>query len=167
MNRTCTALASFVVALALPFSSLYAQEAVVGAKDPDMLFTSKDPQLNRNKQAAYHIVKDLLESSQWQDAGKYLTERYLQHNPLAKSGRQAVVDFFVKVVGAQPTPVPAKMSFKIVSVVAEGDYVVVTYPREVTDAKDSSKNYTTTTFDQWRFVDGKADEHWDGATRAQ
>ena len=24
--------------------------------------------------------------------------------------------------------------------------------------------YTTTWFDTWRFVDGKADEHWDPAT---
>ncbi len=27
-----------------------------------------------------------------------------------------------------------------------------------------TKSYTTTWFDTWRFVDGKADEHWDPAT---
>src|SRR6266853_1954896 len=46
---------------------------------------------------------------------------------------------------------------KVVSVVAEGDLVVVAYVRELKDA--------TTWFDMWYFKDGKADEHWDPATR--
>ena len=33
------------------------------------------------------------------------------------------------------------------------------------DSKDPTQTYTTTWFDMWRFVDGKADEHWDPATR--
>jgi LysR family glycine cleavage system transcriptional activator len=31
-------------------------------------------------------------------------------------------------------------------------------------ADNPSQSYTTTWFDTWRFVDGKADEHWDPAT---
>ena len=54
---------------------------------------------------------------------------------------------------------------RVVAVVAEGDYVVVITPRVVKDAKDPSKTYTTSWFDMWRFVDGKADEHWDGAVK--
>ena len=46
-----------------------------------------------------------------------------------------------------------------------GDLVVVAYVRELKDATDSSQSYTTTWFDMWRFKDGKADEHWDPATR--
>ena len=47
--------------------SLHAQEAVVGASDPDALFHSSDPKVNANKQVAYHIVKDLLEAGRsWQ-----------------------------------------------------------------------------------------------------
>jgi predicted SnoaL-like aldol condensation-catalyzing enzyme len=139
-----------------------AQTPVVGVADAEALFTSPDPKLHRNKQAAYHIMKDLIESGQWQDADKYLTERYIQHNPMAANGRKAVVDFFTKVLGAKPTPVPAKMKTRVVSVVAEGDYVVVIIPRELKDPKDATRTYTTAWFDQWRFVDGKADEHWDG-----
>ncbi len=48
---------------------------------------------------------------------------------------------------------------------AEGDLVVVAFVREVKDAKDPAKSYTTTWFDMWRFKDGKADEHWDPANR--
>jgi predicted SnoaL-like aldol condensation-catalyzing enzyme len=148
---------------ALATTTASAQEAVVGVKDPEALFTSPDPKLHRNKQAAYHIQKELLECNYWQDADKYLTEKYIQHNPMAASGRQSVVDFFTKVLGRKPAAsCPAKMATKVVSVVAEGDYVVIITPRELKNPKDPTKTYTTSWFDQWRFVDGKADEHWDG-----
>ncbi|TQX83442.1 hypothetical protein EQW76_27035 [Rhizobium sp. rho-13.1] len=143
-----------------------AQEAVVGTDNPDALFTSSDSKLNTNKQAAYNIVKVLLEANHWEMADKYLTARYFQHNPNAVSGRQGVIDYFTKVLNKQPSAIPDKMKTKIVSVVAEGDIVTVSYPREVKDAKDPSKSYTTTWFDSWRFVDGKADEHWDPATKS-
>jgi predicted SnoaL-like aldol condensation-catalyzing enzyme len=131
----------------------------VGAGDPEVLFHSTDPQLNTNKQAAYHIVKDLLEAGHWELADKYLTERYIQHNPNAASGRDGVVKYFTQVRQVKPTPIPEKMKTKVVSVLAEGDLVVVAYVRD-------AKSYTTTWFDMWRFKDGKADEHWDPAVRA-
>ena len=52
------------------------------------------------------------------------------------------------------------------SVVAEGDYVTVAVVRECADPRTAGKTYTTTWFDMWRFVDGKADEHWDFGTVA-
>ncbi|MBB4955894.1 putative SnoaL-like aldol condensation-catalyzing enzyme [Agrobacterium vitis] len=157
-----------VLAFAASFTLVtgaFAQEAVVGVQNPDALFTSKDPELNRNKQVTYKIIKELLEANQWDRADEYLTERYIQHNPNAASGRQGVVDYFTKVLKVKPTPVAEKMKTKIVSVVAEGDIVTVAYPREVKDPKDPSKTYTTTWFDSWRFQDGKADEHWDSALK--
>ena len=72
---------------------------------------------------------------------------------------------FTEVRHVKPSPIPDKLGTPIVSVVAEGDYVIVTQPRTNKDSKDPTKTYTTTWFDMWRFVDGKADEHWDPATR--
>ena len=143
-----------------------AQEAVVGVADPEALFTSPDAKLNTNKQAAYHIVKELLECGHWEMADKWLTPAYHQHNPLAKSGRDGVVYFFTQVRKVKPKACPDKMTTKVAAVVAEGDLVTVAYPREMKDPTDPTKTYTTTWFDMWRFVDGKADEHWDGATKA-
>jgi predicted SnoaL-like aldol condensation-catalyzing enzyme len=141
-----------------------AQEPVVGAADPESLFTSKDPKLNTNKQAAMHIMRDLLEAGHWDEAPKWLTEKYIQHNPGFASGRQTVMNAF----GARgtPRPIPDKNSWrtKVVSVVAEGDYVTVAVVREMPDPREPGKTYTTTWFDMWRFVDGKADEHWDYGT---
>jgi predicted SnoaL-like aldol condensation-catalyzing enzyme len=153
----------WVMLLAAP--CLYAQEPVVGAPNADALFTSANAKLNANKQVAYHIVKDLIEAGHWELADRYLTAEYTQHNPLAKSGRDGVVKFFVDVLHVKPSPIPPKLKTPIVSVLAEGDLVVVVYPREMKDPKDPSKNYTTTWFDMWRMKDGKADEHWDGAVR--
>src|SRR5690606_1915570 len=52
----------------------------------------------------------------------------------------------------------------VVMVSAEGDYVTILTKRSIAYADDPSQSYTTTWFDTWRFVDGKADEHWDPAT---
>ena len=150
----------------LAFGRVSAQDPVVGAPDAEALFTSKDPALHRNKQAAYHIERDLLEAGHWELADRWLTERYIQHNPNAASGRAGVIAFFTQVLKVQPKPIPEKLSAKVVAVVAEGDYVVVITPRTMKDPKDPTKSYTTSWFDMWRFVDGKADEHWDGATKA-
>jgi predicted SnoaL-like aldol condensation-catalyzing enzyme len=142
-----------------------AQAPVVASPDPESLFTSPDPKLNANKQVVLHIVRDLLEANHWDEAEKYLTKEYIQHNPNVASGRDPVVSFF----GSRPkSPIPDKKSWKtkVVSVVAEGDLVVVAFVREEVNPRDRPKTYTTTWFDMWRIKDGKADEHWDGATIA-
>ncbi|HEY2154959.1 MAG TPA: hypothetical protein VGH33_04975, partial [Isosphaeraceae bacterium] len=84
------------VALLIAAGQATAQEPVTGAADAEALFTSPDPKLYANKQAAYHIVRDLLEAGHWERADNWLTERYIQHNPNAASGRAAVVNFFTK-----------------------------------------------------------------------
>jgi predicted SnoaL-like aldol condensation-catalyzing enzyme len=75
------------------------------------------------------------------------------------------VKFFTEVLKVKPRPIPEKTATKVVSVVAEGDLVIVATVRDVKDPKDAAKGYTTTWFDMWRFKDGKADEHWDPATK--
>jgi predicted SnoaL-like aldol condensation-catalyzing enzyme len=150
-------------AAVLVSAPLRAQEPVVGASDPDALFHSKDKKLDRNKQAAYHIEKDLLEANHWDEADKWLTPEYLQHNPNVKSGRDGVVKFFGSIT--KPSPVPEHLTkVKVAFVNAEGDYVTVATVRELKDPKTQEK-YTTTWFDTWRFVDGKAAEHWDCAEK--
>jgi predicted SnoaL-like aldol condensation-catalyzing enzyme len=163
MRKPISSLLAVALALFAAGQS-FAQAPVTPAADADALFHSPDPKLEINKQAAYHIVKDLLEAGHWELADRYLTERYIQHNPLARSGRAGVVEFFTKTLKVAAKPIPAKMATPIVSVAAEGDLVIVAYPR-VMNAADATKRYTTTWFDMWRFVDGKADEHWDSATR--
>jgi len=155
-----------VAAFTTPAQAQSLADPVVGAADPDALFHSKDPKLDRNMQSAYHIQKELLECNHWADAGNWLTDKYIQHNPQAKSGLQGVKDFFIGVLKRQPTnPCPAKFAkTKVVAVLATGDYVTVVTPRAYPVPGKPGETYTSTWFDMWRFVDGKADEHWDPAT---
>ncbi len=121
---------------------MHAQEPVVAASDPDALFHSKDKKLDRNKQAAYHIEKDLLEANHWDEADKWLTPEYLQHNPNVKSGRDGVVEFFSDRSESQ-RPFPNTWAAKVAFVNAEGDYVTVATVRELTDptTKDKVHNH--------------------------
>ena len=159
MLRTMPSVALVTLLACAP---LFAQAPVVGAADPESLFKDANPKLHANKQIALHIVRDLLECNHWDEADTWLTPEYIQHNPMVVSGRAAVVKFF----GSRPKkPIPEKMQTKVVAVIADGDLVLVAFPREYKDPKDPSKTYTTTWFDMWRFVDGKADEHWDPAMK--
>jgi len=139
-------------------------DPVVGHPDPESLFTSKDPKLNRNKQAALRIERELLQCNQWDRAGEWLTDKYIQHNPLAASGLAGVKKYFIEVAKRKPTATCTKLTSPVVAVQAEGDYVTVVSARTYPYPDDPSKTYTSTWFDTWRFVDGKADEHWDPAT---
>ena len=144
----------------------YVAGVVTTVDNPEALFTDPNPKFNRNKQAAYKIWKELLEAGHWERANLYLTDRYLQHNPLAASGRDEVVKFFTSRPNYAPKPIPEKMSTKVIAVIAQGDYVTTMTPRHYKDPTDPTKSYWTTWFDTWRFVDGKADEHWDSQTKS-
>jgi len=151
---------SALLAAILLSVSASAQEPVKAAPDVDALFKDKDKKLNANKQVAYHIEKDLLQCNHWDEADKWLTPEYVQHNPLVTSGRDNVVKFF----GSRPKAATCdKLTAPVVSVLADGDLVTVV---TVANRKDSKGNpYTTTWFDMWRIKDGKADEHWDPQTK--
>ena len=150
--------------LAIAAAGATAQAPVTTVTPSEPLFTSPDPHLNRNKQAAYHICRDLLEAGHWELADRWITERYIQHNPNAASGRKAVVDFFTRQLGMKPRPIPRRLAHPVTTVIAAGDYVVVVAPRVLPDPEHPGKTYTMAWFDLWRFVDGKADEHWDPGT---
>jgi predicted SnoaL-like aldol condensation-catalyzing enzyme len=163
MKITLFSIAS-VLALALG-APAFAQAPVVASDDPESLFTSPDPRLHANKQVVLHIVRDLLEAGHWSDAGKYLSDRYIQHNPQVASGLAPVQKFF-SGRPERPIPGPKEWQTQVVAVVAEGDLVTVAFRREMPDPRKAGATYTTTWFDMWRIVDGKADEHWDYGTIA-
>ena len=175
--------ASLIVAAALATFALGAQEPVKGVKDPESLFKSSDPKLNKNKQAALHIMRELLQCGQWDRAGEWLTKAYHQHNPNAASGLDGVVYYFTQVAKMPKSATCTTLTNEVVLVIAEGDYVNVMTPRHLPKPGSQceaemkkppaergkcadDQMYYTSWFDTWRFVDGKADEHWDGATLA-
>jgi predicted SnoaL-like aldol condensation-catalyzing enzyme len=163
--KLAAVLSSSLFGLVLGAQAL-AQDPVVGVADPEALFKDADPVKNTNKQAALHIMRELLQCNQWSNAGNWLTDKYIQHNPNAASGLQGVITFFTVVMKRQPTATCDKLTAPIVAVQADGDYVTVVIAREYDHPVKKGEKYSTTWFDMWRFVDGKADEHWDPATIA-
>ena len=153
-------LSSFLLLLS---ASLFAQAPVVGVDDPESLFVDDDPVLHRNKQASLHIMRELLQCNQWDRAGEWLTDRYIQHNPNAASGLEGVIYYFTEVVNRQRTDDCGELETEVVSVLAEGDMVTVHIARDYPDPRNPGETYSTSWYDTWRFVDGKADEHWDPA----
>ena len=143
-------------------AAAYGQAPVVAVPDPEALVKSKDKQLEANKKLVLDMVRDFLTAHKLDTAEKYFTPEYIQHNPNAASGRDAVVQFF-RARFPNPETNPPKM--QIVKLVAEGDMVIVAFPRQYKDPKDPSKTYTTTWFDMYRIKNGKIDEHWDPATK--
>ena len=163
MTTRSILLALFALVLS---SAAFAQEPVVGVADPESLFKDSDPALNRNKQAALHIMRELLQCNQWERSGEWLTDKYIQHNPNAASGLDGVVYFFTQVMKVKRAASCDKLTTEVVAVMADDDYVTVLTPRKFPDPRTPGKEYFTSWFDTWRFVDGKADEHWDPATIA-
>jgi predicted SnoaL-like aldol condensation-catalyzing enzyme len=156
--------ATFALIAVLTSIAAIAQEPVVGVADPESLFVDEDPVRHRNKQATLRIMRELLQCGQWDRSGEWLTDAYHQHNPNAASGREGVVYFFTQVLKQPRNANCGKLTTEIVAVMADDNYVTVLWPRRYKDPRDATKCYYTSWFDTWRFVDGKADEHWDSAT---
>jgi predicted SnoaL-like aldol condensation-catalyzing enzyme len=161
--QTLASLLPFLPAItAVAPAPVLAQEPIVAAADADALFTDKDPALNANKQVVLKIMHELLQCNRWDQADKYLNDRYLQHNPNVASGRANVIEYFGP---PPPTPnCPEKLTFPIVTVLTSGNIVGVVFRAEYDDPRKPGSKYTSISYDQWRIVDGRADEHWDTAT---
>ena len=142
-------LAAFVMGSGL----LAAQDPVVGSNDPESLFTSKDPKLNTNKQAAMHIMRDLLEAGHWDEAPKWLTEKYIQHNPGAPDGIEGFKAFLAFLREKFPNS-----HSEIKKVFAEGDYVIL-HVHAVREPGTRGRAIV----DIFRLENGKIVEHWDVA----
>jgi len=123
--------------------------------DHDQLLSSAVPDLAANKRLVYDMWRTLIEARDTEAAEQYIAEGYIQHNPNADTGRDGVLAFFAGL-GA-PLAVQERVQARLVSIVAEGDIVVMARVDEYTEPRP----YTTTWFDSFRIEDGLIAEHWD------
>lgn len=144
-------------------ASVCAQVAVAANPDQEQMLASPDPKVAANKRLVYDFWREVFEAGHMELAEKYMAETYTQHNPNVPTGRAAFVEFFSKF--SKPKPIEARIKAPVVAIVGEGDLVIVSFVRENTDPKDSTRKYTTTWFDMFRVEGGKIAEHWDPATK--
>ena len=152
-----------VLSLALFAAPVFAALPVTPAPDQAALLKSKDPKLAANKKLAYDFFRVILRARHLDDASKYMKDDYIQHNPNADTGIVGFKAYFSKLGGPQPVQdtVPG-----LVTIQAEGDFVTLSFVREMDDPTNKGQKYTTTWFDMFRIDNGKIAEHWDVATKA-
>ena len=148
---------SFAIAAVLTCTMLHAQVPVVAAANPAALFLDKDPQLQKNKQLVYRFYKDVLEDARWDLAEKYLSDRYIQHNPNIRSTRAEFI------ADGKSKALHLKLIERVVDVVAQKDTVVMAMVVHLKRPGTPAETYTTTWFNMFRIKDGKLDEHWDSS----
>ncbi len=92
-----------------------------------------------------------------------MKDDYIQHNPNADTGIVGFKAYFTKLGGPQAVQdtVPG-----LVAIQAEGNFVTLSFVREMPDPVNKGQKYTTTWFDMFRIDNGKIAEHWDVATKA-
>ena len=127
------------------------------------LLQSPDPVLAANKKLVYDFWREVFEAGHLELSEKYLTDRYIQHNPNVASGRAAFVEFFSKL--KKPKTIEPEIVAPLVSIVAERDIVILSFSRDYPEPGDPQKQYRSTWFDMFRIEDGKIAEHWDPATK--
>ena len=140
-----------------------AQVPVVPAANQEALLASADPKLAANKKLVWDFWREVLEAGHMDQAERLMAEGYIQHNPNVPTGRAAFVAFFTQHV--KPRPVQPRIAAPLVSIVAEGDLVILSFVQPTADPKDATKTATTTWFDMFRIENGKIAEHWDCAPR--
>ena len=94
-------------------------------------------------------------------AAKFFSKRYIQHSPGVENGPEAFVQYHKEWYKTHSPP--KRGSSDITGIVAECDYVLIMHKRPRPDPDHPGKTYDSFSFDMWRIVGGKLDEHWDSA----
>ena len=150
---------ALLATLAIAPLTASAQLPVQAAADQSALLASADPHLAANKKLVYDFWREVFEGGHMELADKYMAEGYIQHNPNVPTGRAAFVAFFTQFV--KPKAIQPTIQAPVVTMVAEGDKVIITFVRPT----GADKKATTTWFDMFRIENGRIAEHWDCAPK--
>jgi predicted SnoaL-like aldol condensation-catalyzing enzyme len=127
------------------------------AADHEALLASDDPRLAANKRLVYDMYRIVLQAGLADRAGEFISEGYIQHNPMAGQGLAGVQDYIRKT--RPERAIEDRLELPLVHLMAEGNYVTTAFVRPEKDAL--GQTYHSTWFDLYRIEDGKIAEHWD------
>lgn len=111
----------------------------------------------RNKHLVFDFWRSIVNGGLVELADTMQREDYTQHSPVLPTGRAAFKQIFSVVPRVEPAP--ALVSPPLVTIIAEGDLVVMALV-ETLDEPDGSGTYTSTHFNLFRIAGGQLAEHW-------
>jgi len=126
------------------------------------LLQAADPVLAGNKRFVFDAWRQVIQAGREDLADRYFAGGYIEHDPNFGSGLPALK---LRLAGQPDEPVAQAIDAPLVTVLAQGDLVVLVYGREHPHPHRAGKTYTTTLFDMFRITDGRIAEHWNGASR--
>jgi predicted SnoaL-like aldol condensation-catalyzing enzyme len=141
-----------------------AQAPPTAAPDQAALLQSKDPKLAANKKLVFDMWRAIIQGAHTELAPKYFTEGYIQHNPNVATGRDAMVAYMKKTRPVRP--IEPTITFPVISIVAEGDLVMIATVSYKPDPEKPDSKYAGTHFDLFRIENGKIAEHWDSVDKS-
>jgi predicted SnoaL-like aldol condensation-catalyzing enzyme len=109
------------------------------------------PQEEQNKKTVIAFYNAAINDKDFEEASKYLGDKYIQHNPMAASGPEGLKAFIELAKKSFPE---YHTEFK--RVFADGDYVIVH-----AHAKANAQDRGSAVMDIFRLENGKVVEHWD------
>jgi predicted SnoaL-like aldol condensation-catalyzing enzyme len=157
-------LACWILVLA-GVSPILAQTPPTAAPDQLALLKSQDPKLAANKKLVFDMYRSIVNAGRTDLAEKFFTKGYIQHNPNVASGRDALVEYIKKTRPVRP--IPDTIGFPVISIMAEGDMVLVASVEYVDDPEKPGTKYSTTHFDLYRVEKGLIAEHWDNLQKSK
>jgi len=157
-----TRLACSAIALTC-VGTVFGQVPPTPAPDQMALLQSKDPKLAANKKLVFDMWRTIIQAAHVDEAPKYFTEGYIQHNPNVATGRDSMVAY---MKATRPVkPIEPTIHFPVVAIMAEGDKVLVASVTFLPDPENPGKKYAGTHFDLFRIEHGKIAEHWDSVAK--
>jgi predicted SnoaL-like aldol condensation-catalyzing enzyme len=154
----------FCIGIALAFSlGAFAQAPPYVAPDQMALLKSSDPKLAANKKLVFDMWRTIIQGAHVEEAEKYFTPTYIQHNPNVASGRDNLVNY---MKNSRPRrDIQPNITFPVISIMAEGDLVMLATVSYSDDPTKPGEKYAGTHFDLFRVENGKIAEHWDSVAK--
>jgi predicted SnoaL-like aldol condensation-catalyzing enzyme len=120
-------------------------------------------QEKKNQKMVMDWYREVVVSGHVDLVPKYMADSYVEHDPNFNGGRAEFVAHYEKM-GAKP--IPKTLPMAPAQAIAKGDYVVLVFAHPDKDPKTSTA-YEYFTYDVVKVKDGKIQEHWDNARKAQ
>ena len=141
----------------------FAQVPPKAAPDQAALLKSDNPKEAANKKLVFDMWRAIIQGGHTEMAEQYFTKDYIQHNPNVATGRDAMVEYMKKT--RKPKPIADKILFDVISIVAEGDMVMIATVSKEDDEEKPGATWLGTHFDLFRIENGKIAEHWDSVPK--